>query len=144
MVRARVSARWARTTPGAAPPSSRLHGVSVADAYADWAVRALGQAECDVTEWRGADGDAEGIAVARRVDDTVEILLAGMRPAFRGMGAYPAFFTATVNNAFAQGASRVVISTQDHNVQVQRIWGRCGLTPTLAVTVAHLVAEPSA
>ena len=116
-----------------------LAPISTADAYADWAVRSLGQVDLEVVEWVDAGGEPSGIGLTRRTDDHVEILLAGMVPASRGRGGYSAFLAAIVNRALAGGAARVVISTQDHNVAVQRLWCRAGFEPVLGVTVVHLV-----
>jgi hypothetical protein len=114
-----------------------LSHVSVAEAYADWAARSLVEADCDVVEWLSPSGTPEGMGLTRRLGDCVEILLAGMLPVARGRGGYSAFLGAIVNRALCAGAHQVVISTQDHNVQVQRLWCRLGLEPSLAISVVH-------
>jgi GNAT superfamily N-acetyltransferase len=116
-----------------------LAHVSVADAYADWTARSLADVDCEVVEWIGPGGTVEGMGLTRRAGDHVEILLAGMVPASRGRGGYSAFLAAIVNRALAAGAAKVVISTQDHNVKVQRLWCRAGLEPAVGITVVHAV-----
>ena len=116
-----------------------LARISIADAYADWTSRSLADPDCEVLEWTGSNGATAGMALTRRTEDQVEILLAGMLPASRGRGGYSAFLAAVVNRALRAGAASAVISTQDHNVPVQRLWCRAGFEPVLGITIVHAV-----
>lgn len=69
----------------------------------------------------------------------VEVLLAGLRTAAQGQGRYATLFGGVAREALARGRPEVVISTQSHNVRVQRSWARLGLRPFAAVETVHAV-----
>jgi len=71
--------------------------------------------------------------------DHLEILLAGLVPAAQGKRLYDGLLDGCQRVAIARGAVRVVISTQVHNVRVQRSWARLGLRPFAAIETVHLV-----
>ena len=118
-----------------------LRKVDVGAAYADWAARSLQDPLCEVAEWVGPEGAVEALGLTRHVRGVAEILLAGVLPPFRRRGVYPVFLRALTSSALGRGCERVVISTQDHNTAVQRLWAREGFEPVLAVTTVHLVAR---
>jgi ribosomal protein S18 acetylase RimI-like enzyme len=108
--------------------------------YEDWAVRSLGSDPGNVlvlveggipigmaTLEPGSDGDH------------LEILLAGLVPAAQGRRLYDVLLDGCERAAAARGATRMVISTQVHNVRVQRAWARHGLRPFAAIETVHLV-----
>lgn len=69
----------------------------------------------------------------------VEVLLAGLRAAAQGQGRYGTLLGGVAREALARGRIEVVISTQAHNVRVQRAWARLGLRPFAAVETVHAV-----
>ncbi len=104
----------------------------------EWARSCLTAEHSSVLVLRVAEEPA-GIATLALDGDDVEILLAGVRQAHQGRGSYGALLDAARAWAHAAGARRVVISTQTHNVRVQRAWARAGWTPIDAFDTAHLV-----
>ena len=104
----------------------------------EWARSCLTAEHSSVLVLRVA-GEPAGIATVALEGDDVEILLAGVREAHRGRGSYAALLDAARVWAHSLGAQRVVISTQTHNVRVQRAWARAGWTPIDAFDTAHLV-----
>jgi GNAT superfamily N-acetyltransferase len=105
---------------------------------AEWARSCLRSQHSSVLVLHVAEEPA-GIATVAVDGDDVEILLAGVRRAHQGRGSYAALLDAARTWAHAAGAGRVVISTQTHNVRVQRAWARAGWTPIDAFDTAHLV-----
>ena len=108
--------------------------------YEDWAVRTLADDPGNVLVMMQA-GEPIGFATLETGADAghLEILLAGMAPAAQGKGLYGTLLDGCVGVALARGAQRLVISTQVHNVRVQRAWARHGLRPFAAIETVHLV-----
>lgn len=69
----------------------------------------------------------------------VEVLLAGLRTSAQGRGLYGTLLATVAHAGQERGARRLVISTQTHNVRVQRAWVRAGLRPVAAVETLHAV-----
>jgi len=115
-------------------PSAALAG------YQDWALRSLQANPGNVlvlTDRREPIGLATLESGAGA--DHLEILLAGLVPAAQGRRLYGSLLDGCERLAAARGASRMVISTQVHNVRVQRAWARHGLRPFAAIETVHLV-----
>ncbi|WP_182111750.1 GNAT family N-acetyltransferase [Actinotalea sp. JY-7876] len=108
--------------------------------YEDWAVRSAVAAPEDVLVLR-QDGRPIGAATLEDSGAAVEVLLAGLVPEAQGRRLYDWLLRACVDVTRDRGARRLVISTQVHNVRVQRAWARAGLRPFAAVETVHLV-EP--
>jgi RimJ/RimL family protein N-acetyltransferase len=108
--------------------------------YEDWAVRSLRADPANVLVMMD---HGEPIAVATLEPGAdgghLEILLAGLVPAAQGKGLYGALLCACESVAAARGTHRLVISTQVHNVRVQRAWARHGFRPFAAVETVHLI-----
>lgn len=88
--------------------------------------------------------DGEVVGLATLVDGEepgghVEVLLAGLRTAAQGRGRYGTLLGGVALEAQARGRHEMVISTQSHNVRVQRAWARLGLRPFAAVETVHAV-----
>ena len=85
----------------------------------------------------------EPIGVATLEQDSaghdLEVLLAGLVPGAQGRGDYAHLLRAVGAEALRRDRARVVISTQAHNVRVQRAWARLGFRPFAAVTTAHAI-----
>jgi GNAT superfamily N-acetyltransferase len=114
-----------------------LRPIDAGAAYADWALRSLGGRDYAVVGDMGPSGDVRAIALVHISEQTAEVLLAGVVPGARGRGAYSTFIVAIAEACARLGLSRVVISTQDHNVAVQRLWCRAGFEPVVGVTIVH-------
>lgn len=108
--------------------------------YEDWAVRSLTDDPSNVLVMMDG-GEPMGLATLELGVDAghLEILLAGLVPAAQGKGLYGTLLSACESVAAARGAHRVVISTQIHNVRVQRAWARHGLRPFAAIETVHLI-----
>jgi GNAT superfamily N-acetyltransferase len=108
--------------------------------YEDWAVRSLmGDPGNVLVMWDKRE--PIGLATLESGADAghLEILLAGLVPAAQGKGLYGGLLDACESLAEARGAQRLIISTQVHNVHVQRAWARHGLRPFAAIETAHLI-----
>lgn len=108
--------------------------------YEDWAVRSLRSEPGNVLVLMDG-GEPIGMATLEPGSDGdhLEILLAGLVPAAQGRGLYGGLLDGCQGAAVARGATRMVISTQVHNVRVQRAWARHGLRPFAAIETVHLV-----
>jgi GNAT superfamily N-acetyltransferase len=62
-----------------------------------------------------------------------------MISAAQGRGRYAVLLAACAAEAHRRGLSRLIISTQVHNVRVQRAWARLGLRPFAAIETVHAV-----
>jgi ribosomal protein S18 acetylase RimI-like enzyme len=108
--------------------------------YEDWAVRSLNSDPGNVLVMTDG-GEPIGMATLEAGADGghLEILLAGLVPAAQGKRLYDGLLDGCERAAVARGAQRVVISTQVHNVRVQRAWARHGLRPFAAIETVHLI-----
>jgi hypothetical protein len=115
-------------------PSAALAG------YEDWAVRSLSDNPGNVLVMTDRDQPI-GLATLEPSADAghLEILLAGLVPAAQGKRLYGALLDACERVAASCGSERMVISTQVHNVRVQRAWARHGLRPFAAIETVHLI-----
>ncbi len=64
------------------------------------------------------DGSGDGQAV-----------VGGVTPAARRLGAYRTLLVAGMRGLAAEGATRMIVSTQVTNVAVQKVWARLGFEP---------------
>ncbi len=106
--------------------------------YLDWAERSLVHNPADVVLLTD-DESPVGIATLQRDGEDLEILLAGIVGASQGRGFYGHLLAGIGAEAVRRGCARVIISTQAHNVRVQRAWVRAGFKPYAAVTTVHAV-----
>lgn len=106
--------------------------------YQEWARGAISQTQ-PATLWE--EDRVIGVATVAMAEDHVEIELAGIRAAAQGRGAYAHLLAATERLALSQGRSRLWISTQGHNTNVQRAWARHGFEPQASFVTLHLVRE---
>ena len=108
--------------------------------YEDWAVRSLNNDPGNVLVMMDR-GQPIGLATLEPGADAshLEILLAGLAPAAQGKRLYGTLLDACQRAAAARGAHRLIISTQVHNVRVQRAWARHGLRPFAAIETVHLI-----
>jgi ribosomal protein S18 acetylase RimI-like enzyme len=115
--------------------NSLLSAAAAHAGYRDWATRTpLSDA---VVLYDG--GLPIGMATTQPGPDHLEILLAGVIPTHQGIGRYQYLLQAVENRARHLSKSEVFISTQVHNVTVQRSWARYGFLPTISVNTVHVV-----
>jgi len=112
--------------------------------YEDWAVRSLSGDPCNVLVMMDLD-EPIGFATVEPVSHAgdLEIPLAGLFPAAQGKRLYDVLLDGCDRVAVARGAQRVVVSTQAHNVRVQRAWVRQGRRPFAAIETVHLIDRRS-
>ena len=118
---------------------------AVTDGYLEWAASTIADSEN-----RAFVIDHEGTVAGVATIDTAggtgpwDILLAGMATRFQGKGLYLRLIRGLLAAAADAGQERVIISTQSHNIPVQRAWAKLGFAPVSAIDTVHLVApEPS-
>jgi ribosomal protein S18 acetylase RimI-like enzyme len=106
--------------------------------YLEWASHTMARPSNRVflTE---SDGAAVGIAIVSVAESTWEIELASVVPAAQRAGHYTRLIVHLLNTADASGKPRVVISTQAHNIGVQRAWAKLGFLPIDAIETVHLL-----
>lgn len=104
--------------------------------YIEWAQRVFAESPENVILMH--DGEQPiGIATMSRDGDDLEIELAGLVAKYQGQGLYGALLAAIRGHAMNSGCSRVIISTQTHNVRVQRAWVKAGFKPFATVATVH-------
>ena len=87
-----------------------------------------------------ADGGWPGaFAAIELAADHGEICLAGVSPQARGRGYYHEILASAERYVADRGLHTIVISTQVHNVPVQRVWAGRGYRPILAFETMHFV-----
>lgn len=119
-----------------------LSSEAALEGYVEWAGGALDGTGQDVLFlWEGQA--PVGVATLAESPDgaDLEILLAGLVGAAQGRGWYGELLRAVGLAAQARGRPRVIISTQTHNVRVQRAWVRAGLRPFATVETVHAVRQ---
>jgi ribosomal protein S18 acetylase RimI-like enzyme len=104
--------------------------------YQQWARRSV--ADVGAVVVRDAD-QLLGLATLEHTPGRTEILLAGVVSAAQGRGIYAHLLAEVERQAAERGAAELVISTQGHNVRVQRAWARYGFEPVHALLTVHLV-----
>ena len=108
--------------------------------YVEWATNTWAQNPDDVLILAHG-GEAVGVATLAQ-DSTgqdLEILLAGIVSGHQSKGWYGTLLEAVDRAAVERSCARVIISTQAHNVRVQRAWARLGMRPFAAITTVHAV-----
>lgn len=105
--------------------------------YVEWALNVARSG--DAFGLRHHDHGVVGFAVQQPSGDHAEVLLAAVRPDVQGGGLYHHLFAACARRSAERGCSRLVSSTQAHNLAGQRAWARFGLEPVAAFTTVHAV-----
>jgi len=107
------------------------------DGYVEWASRTLADRAEDVLVLREGGRSAGLATVVASGRHDLEVELAGIRREFQGRGLYFPLLRACAEAARERGCRRLLISTQVHNVRVQRLWARGGMVPFAALTTVH-------
>jgi GNAT superfamily N-acetyltransferase len=105
--------------------------------YQDWAVRST-STHPPVLVLR--DDVAIALATVELFEQVLEIELAGVVGHEQGRGVYTHLLAGVEDLAARKGRTRVVISTQAHNTNVQRAWARYGFEPVATFTTVHVMS----
>jgi hypothetical protein len=116
----------------------RFAASDIALGYAEWAVNQVAGPGSDVVIVSDEQGDS-AFAAVELAPPRSEITLSGVPAWSRGRGAYRASMAAAEQLSHRHGCGSVAISTQIHNVVVQRVWAGRGYVPIQAFETAHFV-----
>lgn len=117
-----------------------LDGAAALAGYQDWARRSLvGTDDALVLLARGKPIGVATMVASRDGRSHLEVLLAGLVSVAQGRGSYAVLLAACAGEARRRELERLIISTQVHNVRVQRAWARLGLRPFAAIETLHAV-----
>lgn len=117
----------------------RLDRQKCDDAYISWATRSCISRDV-ASDVLVADvgGAVSGFATLRLNSPCEgEGVLFGVVPAAQGQGIYRSFMIRAMEWVVAQGASRMVVSTQITNIAVQKVWTRVGFEPSHGYYTFH-------
>jgi GNAT superfamily N-acetyltransferase len=117
----------------------RLDSSKCDEGYSSWAERSCttdGVADAVLVAEDG--GKVAGFATLRlNSPPEVEGLLFGVAPKSQGRGICRSFMIQSLRWCHAQGAKRMVISTQITNVSMQKVWCRSGFEPSHSLHTFH-------
>lgn len=112
----------------------------VADGYREWAQRTIRtQSGTAYLLRNGLDVVAAAIVQADKVSLVSEVQLAGVTSRYQGRALYSPLFQAMLAGEAGDDQQLLVISTQSHNIRVQRLWAELGLKPAASVETFHFV-----
>lgn len=109
----------------------------ILDGYVEWALASA--ADGGFVEVVDDRGDAAGFGLVDWSAAEPDVRLAGVCRAARGSGRYRSVVAAMVAATRARGHAGIRISTQVHNVAVQRVWAAAGWKPFQAFETTHIV-----
>ncbi len=117
----------------------RIDRAKADEVYVSWAYRSCVSRDVAHEVLIADDGAALlGFATLRRnAPDEGEGVLFGVAPAAQGRGIYRSFMIGGMNWCVAQGAARMVVSTQITNIAVQKVWTRLGFEPHKSYLTFH-------
>lgn len=122
----------------------RTSQVNMVDVYIEWLEAVANQPSFGAFLLKSPRaGEAIGMALLEFHDSFVEILLAGISEKHQGVGHYSSILEGVSRTALAMSCSRVVISTQASNINVQKAWARNGWLPEMTLQTVHLVKDES-
>ena len=122
----------------------RLDPARCDEAYQDWAQRSCLSRGVAGEVLVADDGAVAGFATLRMNEPAeCEGVLFGVAPRVQGSGVYRAFMVEGMQWGHAQGATRMVVSTQITNLAVQKVWSRLGFEPSQSYYTFHLWLHPS-
>lgn len=116
-----------------------LTGPSTSEAYLHWAMSRADSGE--LTGLLSFQEEAIGVVSAVQQDDLVEIEIAGIAPSAQGHGHYKFLIGQLWKKVDQPNSSRLVISTQTENRNVQSAWQKIGLKPQFEVHTTHIMRK---
>lgn len=124
----------------------RLDRAKATEGYVDWALRMCQVADRSLRQVMVGEsplGRVTGFATMRmNSPEEGEGVLFGVHPDAEGKGLYWSLMVHAVEWCKAQGANRMVLSTQLTNTVVQKVWVRFGFEPCRAFYTLHLWLTP--
>jgi len=117
----------------------RLDRQQCNDAYVSWAERSVMSRDvADEVFVAELDGSVVGFATLRmNTPQEGEGVLFGVAPEAQGRGIYRSFIVRGMAWCLANGAARMVVSTQITNLAVQKVWARVGFEPSHSYYTFH-------
>jgi GNAT superfamily N-acetyltransferase len=114
----------------------------ILDGYAEWASRHVGAEDGSVAWLVEYEGELAGFSCCRadRASGTAIGVLNGVLPEMRSRGIYRDMLRTTVDAFTEMGMKRFEISTQVHNIAVQRAWTAHGFVLRSASNTVHVNA----
>jgi ribosomal protein S18 acetylase RimI-like enzyme len=110
----------------------------VVEGYDEWARSSMANPENRVFVVT-ANTELVGVAVIAVHGTVWEIELAGIAARAQRQGHYLQLMRQVIDSAQRENVEQLVISTQSHNVAVQRAWAKLGFVPIAAIETVHLV-----
>jgi RimJ/RimL family protein N-acetyltransferase len=108
--------------------------------YQDWARRSFESSEGGlILRHRGTPIGIATFTTSVDGRSHLEVLLAGLVRAAQGHGHYAALIAGCAAAARRQDRKRLIISTQTHNIRVQRAWSKLGLRPFATIETVHVI-----
>jgi len=117
----------------------RLDKSTCDEVYIDWAYRsASSEGVADVVLVASDGARIVGFATLKMNNpDVGEGILFAVSPEAQGQGVYRAFMVKGMEWCSAQGAKRMMVSTQIINIAVQKVWARLGFEANNAYYTFH-------
>jgi GNAT superfamily N-acetyltransferase len=141
----RIAADAFRGYTGHYHADPRLDRAACDAVYASWAHRScLDAAVADRVLVAELEGRLVGfLTLKARAPGEQEIVLNAVSPQAQRHGVYRSLVLGAIAQVRAEGATRVIVSTQVTNVAVQRIWTRLGFEPDHSFYTFHLWLDPA-
>ena len=118
---------------------ARLDRTACDEVYTSWARRSCVSRDVAGEVLIAHDGDEILGFATLRMNSTEEGegVLFGVAPPAQGRGIYRSFMIGGMQWCAAQGATRMVVSTQVTNIAVQKVWTRLGFEPQKSYLTFH-------
>lgn len=120
--------------------SPRFNGISAAEAYVDYVVRAISDPRYVVHIQRDTSGKPMGFNMFDVSSSTfVEACLIGVAPEARRQGVFENLFNAMSDHVSKHGIPTIVTSVQTANVGSLRAHTRLGYLPVMSINTVHVM-----
>lgn len=117
----------------------RLDNADCDAVYVDWATRSvqLRSLADEILVVEDSEGVNAFVTLRMNTPEEGECVLGGVIPRAQGQGIYQSMIIKGMHWVQAQGAKRMVVSTQITNVAVQKVWARLGFEMHYAYYTLH-------
>jgi GNAT superfamily N-acetyltransferase len=106
------------------------------DAYVDWGSKSTEGVVIEVENYQYPMVNREVVAYGT-FGGNCELVLGGVFKEHRGKGLYEHLVRSCMNWGLNRGDKEIIISTQIHNLSVQRVWAKLGLKPFKSYYTFH-------